>query len=274
MTLSDVSARVKWVRYQVRAIAQCPELTLAGKRAMLLAKLRYHTGLLRRDQVVDCGVARIRLGRESFPADWRVFFEVFVSRIYDGIRFDRASVIDLGAHKGYFAVFALGRGAARVVSYEPEPMNFGRLAAAAYTVPHWTVHREAVAGETGQRSLSRRESWSHTLSDGDGDGEGAVDRLAVQTISLANVLADHDGARPVIKLDIEGAECEALSSAPPELLARVDELVVEPHPDAGCDRTAIVTLATAAGLRTVDEPTNLLHFVGAGHQELNLRSDA
>ena len=187
-----------------------------------------------------------------------MFFEVFVSRIYDGIRFDRASVIDLGAHKGYFAVFALGRGAARVVSYEPEPMNFKRLAATAATVPQWSVRQEAIAGETGVRSLSRRESWTHTLLD---DGEGAVDRLAVQAISLANVLAHHAGERPVMKLDIEGAECEALSSAPRELLARVDELVVEPHPRVGCDRTAIVTIATAAGLRTVYEPTNLLHFV-------------
>jgi len=259
MTLSHVSARVKWVSYQLRAVAECPDLTLAGKRAMLLAKLRYHAGLLRRDQVVDCGVARIRLGQESFAADWRVFFEVFVSRIYGGIGFDRASVIDLGAHKGYFAVFALGRGAARVVSYEPEPMNFRRLAAAANAVPHWTVRREAVAGKTGERLLSRGESWSHTLLD---NGDGAVDRLAVQTISLANVLAHHAGERHVIKLDIEGAECEALSSAPPEVLARVDELVVEPHPEAGCDRAAIVTIATAAGLRAVYDPTNLLHFVG------------
>lgn len=263
MTLSDVSARVKWVNYQLRAVAECPELTRAGKRAMLLAKLRYHTGLLRRDQVVDCGVARIRLGRESFAADWRVFFEVFVSRIYEGIRFDGASVIDLGAHKGYFAVFALGRGAARVVSYEPEPMNFERLAATAASVPQWTVRQEAVAGETGVRSLSRRESWSHTLL---ADVEGAADRLAVQAISLANVLADHDGERHVVKLDIEGTEHEALSSAPPELLARVDELVVEPHPEAGCDRTTIVTIAAAAGLREVYEPTNLLHFVIAGGQ--------
>ena len=138
-------------------------------------------------------------------------------------------------------------------------MNFERLAAAANTVPRWTVHREAVAGETGERSLSRGESWSHTLLD---NGDGAVDRLAVQTISLANVLADEAGERHVVKLDIEGAECEALSSAPPELLARVDELVVEPHPEAGCDRAAIVTIATAAGLRAVYEPTNLLHFVG------------
>lgn len=267
MTLSDVSARVTWVKYQLRAVAECPELTRAGKRAMLLAKLRYHTGLLRRDQVIDCGVAQIRLGRESFEADWRVFFEVFVSRIYDGIEFDRASVIDLGAHKGYFAVFALGRGAARVVSYEPEPMNFERLAASAATVPQWTVRQEAVAGETGVRSLSRRESWSHTLlGDGEGDGDGVVDRLPVQAISLANVLAQQDGERHVVKLDIEGAECEALSSAPPELLARMDELVVEPHPDAGCDGAKLITIATAAGLREVREPTNLLHFVSAGER--------
>jgi FkbM family methyltransferase len=259
-------ARVQWVYYQVHAVATCPELTPAGKRAMLLAKLRYHTGLLRRDQIVDCGVARIRLGRESFASDWRVFFEVFISRIYDRISFERASVIDLGGHKGYFAVFALSRGASRVVSYEPEEMNFRRLAAAAEAAPAWTVRREAIAGEAGARKLSIRESWSHSLLDADGDSGGS--KVTVRATSLGHVLATvHAGARNVVKLDIEGAECEALANAPLELLARVDELVVEPHPEAGCDRGAIVTLVTSAGLRPTDGHSQLLHFLGGSPRQ-------
>jgi FkbM family methyltransferase len=258
-TSAEISRRIRWVRYQIRAVAKCPELTRAGKAAMLGGKLRYHTGLLRRDQVVDCGVARIRLGRESFATDWRVFFEVFVSRIYDDMRFDRASVIDLGGHKGYFGVFALSRGAARVVSYEPEPMNFGRLAAAAQTVPEWTVFQAAVAGTSGVRSLSIKEAWSHTLLDDETEGEV----VAVQAISLTDVLAEHSGERQVVKLDIEGAECEALARASSALLARVDELMVEPHPEAGCDRAAILAIATTAGLRPVDGRSPLMHFVSA-----------
>jgi FkbM family methyltransferase len=259
-------SRVQWVYYQVHAVTTCPELTPAGKKAMLLAKLRYHAGLLRRDQMVDCGVARIRLGRESFASDWRVFFEVFVSRIYDVMRFERASVIDLGGHKGYFAVFALSRGASRVVSYEPEPMNFRRLAAAAETAPAWSVHQEAIAGEAGTRKLSIRESWSHTLLDGDGDPGGSG--VSVRATSLGKVLAAvHGGARKVVKLDIEGAECEALASVPRELLARVDELVVEAHPEAGCDRAAIVTIVTSAGLRPNNGHSQLLHFLGGSSRQ-------
>ena len=128
-------------------------------------------------------------------------------------------------------------------------MNFRRLAAAAETVPEWAIRQQAVAGETGARALLIRESWSHALVSGEADG----DRVAVRAISLADVLADDHGDRRVVKLDIEGAECEALARTPRELLARVDELVLEPHPEAGCDPAAIVAIATAAGLRPIHQ---------------------
>jgi FkbM family methyltransferase len=252
--LSSLTGRVRWISYQSRGIATCPELTTAGKVAMLLAKLRYHTGLLRRDQIVDCGAARIKLGRKSFSVDWRVFLEVFVARLYEPVRFERASVLDLGAHKGYFAVFALNHGAAWVVSYEPEEENYRRLAAAAAPVPQWTTHRKAIARETGVRVLSIRDAWSHRLDSGDAGG------VHVQALALRDVLTASRGERQVVKLDIEGAECEALASAPRDLLARVDELIVEAHPEAGCEVAAILALTDAAGLRRIEGPTRMLHF--------------
>ncbi len=48
-------------------------------------------------------------------------------------------------------------------------------------------------------------------------------------------------------MDIEGAECEALATTPRDLLAHVDELVVEAHADAPCAAADIVAIAEAAG---------------------------
>jgi hypothetical protein len=59
--------------YQIQAVAKCPELTRAGKDAMLLAKLRYHARLLRRDQLVDCVNERERNiagGSSGSPPRW------------------------------------------------------------------------------------------------------------------------------------------------------------------------------------------------------------
>ncbi len=239
---------------------RCPELTPSGKLSLLGAKLRYHARRLNHDAIVDCGVARIRFGQESFPFDWYVFEEIFIRRIYERLRFEHASVLDLGAHKGYFAVFALSHGAAEVVSFEPESANFRRLAAAAEDVSGWTARQEAIAGESGTGSLKLKDAWSHALV----TGEAGEDAVAVPVVALAAVLDKHATERQVVKMDIEGAECEALATTPSNLLARIDELVVEAHADASCAPSRIVAMAEAAGLTAVDpdlsQPAPILHF--------------
>jgi FkbM family methyltransferase len=247
---------------EVLGVLKCPELTAAAKLSLLVAKARYHAGVLDHDVVVDCRVAKIRFGRESFPFDWYVFHEVFIERVYGRMRFHEASVLDLGAHKGYFAVFALSRGATSVVSFEPEAANFRRLAAAAAVVREWTVRQEAVAGESGLRTLKLKDAWSHTLVLGGDDG----DSVTVPALSLAEVLDKYQGERQVVKVDIEGAEYEALAGTPHELLARVDQLVVEAHANGPHRPSAIVRIAEAAGLcgRGVDLNCDapVLHFAG------------
>lgn len=243
-------------------LRKCPELTLGGKLSLLVAKARYHARALKRDAVVDCKIAQIRFGRESFPFDWYVFQEIFIRRTYEHLRFERASVIDLGAHNGYFAVFALSHGATKVVSFEPEAANFQRLAATAEGVTGWTVRREAIGGEGGLRRLQIREAWSHTLVLHGDEG----DIVTVPVAALADVIEKYPGERQVIKVDIEGAECEALAETPRELLARVDELVVEAHADAPCRPSDIVAIAESAGLHGVEIDLNhrapVLYFTG------------
>jgi FkbM family methyltransferase len=263
---------------ELLAVAKCRELAPRGRLSLIAAKVMYHTGKLSRDTVVDCRVAGVWFGRESFSVDWYVFEEIFIRRIYDEIAFQGACVLDLGAHKGYFAAFALNHGAARVVSFEPEAENFRRLASAAQGVPGWTVRREAVAGESGVRTLRLKEAWSHSLvgsAPTAATASAGIDggnSITVPVVGFAEILSAYDGQRVaacgqrlVLKLDIEGAECEALAGARIELLARVDELVVEAHIDAPCRPADIIVIAEAAGLRgmklDLSHPAPLLHFV-------------
>lgn len=242
------------------SVLRCPELTASGKLSLLVAKAAYHARRLTKDAIVDCGVVQIRFGPESFPFDWYVFEEIFIKRIYERLRFESALVLDLGAHKGYFAAFALRHGATRVVSFEPEAANFRRLAAAAQGVGGWTARQEAITGDSGVRSLQLKEAWSHSLV-ADGDAEGAV---TVPAIALGDVLRAYPDGRQVVKVDIEGAECEALAKAPRDLLSRVYELVVEAHADAVCKPAEIVAIAERAGLRgfaiDLTHRAPLLHF--------------
>jgi hypothetical protein len=83
-------------------------------------------------------------------------------------------------------------------------------------------------------------------------------------VALADILDIHAGERQVVKMDIEGAECEALARTPPDLLARIDELIVEVHADRRCAPADIVAIAEAAGLNAVDPDLShsapILHF--------------
>lgn len=249
------------------SVLRCPELTRRGRLSLLAAKVKFHARRLRHDAIVDCGVVRIRFGAESLPFDWYVFEEIFIKRIYERLQFDSAFVLDIGAHKGYFAAFALAHGATGVVSFEPEPANFRRLAAAAEGVAGWTPRQQAIAGDSGVRALKLDQAWSHSLaSQKEGD-----DVVTVDAVGLGEVLDAYPASYQVVKVDIEGAECEALASTPRDRLARVDELVVEAHARAACRPAEIVALAEAAGLRGVeldlDQPAPVLHFRRRGQPE-------
>ena len=67
------------------------------------------------------------IGSDNVHVDLQTFAEIFVLREYAPLDVRSAHVLDLGAHKGYFAAWALRRGAAFVSSYEPHPKNFAAL---------------------------------------------------------------------------------------------------------------------------------------------------
>jgi hypothetical protein len=64
--------------------------------------------------------ARVYLDPQSLAADWETWRQIFFPKygIYAGDYYD-AVVVDVGAHKGYFAASALRGGARLVLSYEP-----------------------------------------------------------------------------------------------------------------------------------------------------------
>jgi len=66
------------------------------------------------------------LSAETLKADLDTFTEIYLLRVYPPPE-QGAVVIDIGAHKGYYATWALANGAAAVISYEPQSANFEAL---------------------------------------------------------------------------------------------------------------------------------------------------
>jgi FkbM family methyltransferase len=197
---------------------------------------------------IAVGEARVELGGGAdFPIDWKTFAEIFADEEYAG-PYSGASVLDVGAHKGYFGAYALASGARSVLSFEPETKNFEALARVAGSIGDRWLARQAALGETSGTGtlLVDRLSWAHSLVRVD----DPVAEQPVTIVTLEQALEDvPSGVRPVIvKIDAEGSECDILRR--PEALARADFLLVEWHNEkASCSRAELTARIEEAGLR-------------------------
>ena len=139
-----------------------------------------------------------------------------------------ASVIDVGANIGMFALFAAkDAGAARVLAYEPFPDSFALLHRNAEQnhLDAITPRPLALAGQAGTRELFLAGRHGTNSLFGGGD-----DTLRVECLTLADALARESIERcHFLKLDCEGAEYEILLQAPPTVLERIDRIALEYH---------------------------------------------
>lgn len=129
-----------------------------------------------------------------------------------------AVIYDLGANIGTFSIAAKKACAdARIVAYEPEAMNFELLK---INAPFAELHQEAVAGVSGHISFdASSHPYAHRISQ-----DGAT---TVVARALGEVITDTHVH--LLKIDIEGAERDALELADPALFARVDRIIMETH---------------------------------------------
>jgi FkbM family methyltransferase len=225
------------------------------------------TGRLRaRREAAEQGDRRIALGGVDVfmpagraRADLGTLYEVFASEDY-ATDYRDAVVVDLGGHKGYFGAYAILHGAAAVLSYEPASANFGFLERAARSLDgsraaqQWRVFNSAVGAEAGTAELHvSPDSWTHSLIDRPGFTDGA------ETISIVPMTDALDEARAlagerriVVKMDIEGGECDVVAGTPVEAWHGVDEVFVELHGFASCSAADVVGRLGQAGLSPVD----------------------
>ena len=188
------------------------------------------------------GGTTIFLSHGGFEIDWASLAFVAVDEAYAG-DYRGAVVADIGAHKGYYGAYALEHGAQTVVSYEPETANFALLEQAASTARdrgrRWDTRQVAVGAEGGEAELHvMGASWGHALQPPDSFAryEVGVERVRVEPLTdvLADAVALAEGARVIVKVNIEGAECPAILGTPPSAWDDIDELYVETHPWADC----------------------------------------
>jgi FkbM family methyltransferase len=199
-------------------------LRLAGK--IRRDKMAPHSGTYNGGPLVFRGIDERALKEVLVEKEYRFLGEILNAT-------DAPKIIDAGAHIGTFGLWALSTNSNNVIlSVEADPSTFELLQknAKASGSGKWSVLQRAAAGASDEvlRFSTQGTAMSHRLS-----AEGDVSVRTIGLEDLLDQLAPNGGTVDLVKVDIEGAE-EAFLCTRPELLDRVDTLVVELHPNA-CD---------------------------------------
>jgi FkbM family methyltransferase len=245
---------MRWdgLRKKLVYLGRGPRRTGARRLPLLQLALRRYVG--KSDFELKLRAGSVFLAAETMAIDQATLQEIFVDEDYD-TDFRDATVIDLGAHKGYFGAFALSRGAASVISYEPERQNFAYLQRALRSVDsklpgRWRAYNAAIGDGEGRATLRvSPDSWAHSLQGW--PEEQPADEYEVDVLPAERALEEArsmPGSRLMAKIDVEGSECEAVCATPSEAWESVDEMFVEHHRIATCAAQDIVAHLRAAGL--------------------------
>jgi FkbM family methyltransferase len=229
---------------------------------------------------VRYGRGTVYFSHSDYTVDRKSFDFAVVEGSY-ATNYDGAVVLDLGAHKGYYAAYVVTRGARAVITYEPESTNLAILerTARGYRDVDWTTRHAAVDATSGRADLHvMGASWGHALTPPTSFAEHEVGLEAVEVVALADALAEASalatGSRLVVKVNIEGAECSAILGSPAHVWDGVSEVFVETHPWASCDASGLEAHLASAGLTRVESAhPAVLRMRRGEHPRSGRRSD-
>lgn len=164
------------------------------------------------------------------------------------------TVVEVGAHKGYFTVLAASV-AEKVVVFEPADHNHELLVKNLNLngAENTTALKQAVSDTAGRRSftISDLTDARHTFFASPFSGTGAT--AEVECTTLPALLSDFDiDEIDVLKLDCEGSEYDVLLGADPDVVRRIKHIVLEVHeaPSIPHTRTELVTFLESNGFST------------------------
>jgi FkbM family methyltransferase len=158
------------------------------------------------------------------------FVEIFLDEVY-AVRFSSATprIIDCGANYGLLGVYLAEQyPAMSYLAFEPDPqacLAIRQNLAEWLASTRWEVRNAALAGEAGERQFCFRGDMAGRLQSDASEQTppGRIDKVACET------LGSHlDSPVDLLKIDIEGAEFEVVSSVAGKL-RNVDRLFIEYH---------------------------------------------
>jgi FkbM family methyltransferase len=171
------------------------------------------------------------LNLDSLP----VIREVLVERAYADFFpfYEQATVVDVGAHKGYFSLFAWNNLAvrSRIIAVEPSSANFRCLTANISTNNAGIEPVNcAVFREDGKQTLMISDSKNHSLYGRSENPLSGDTGETIESVTLEHLLDRHNvPSVDFLKMDCEGAEYEIFFNTAPDVFKRIRTISLEFH---------------------------------------------
>jgi FkbM family methyltransferase len=181
--------------------------------------------------------SRLSRGEPHEPALTRRLTELFDE-------YETPTFVDIGAHFGYFTVYAGKRlaGKGRVIAVEPHPSSY------AYLLKNMALNDLTGRVQPFQLALADRAGrgkmtgWDERVLSEEDDG-------GVEVLSFDRFCAEHDVHPDIVKIDVHGAEGKILSGMERMLKDEVGHLFCELHGDMlGYTAADLVALLEQAGM--------------------------
>ena len=183
-----------------------------------------------------CRVNRLPLDYRTNHSGIGILRSIFGDREYaDFFPFYRkAVVVDIGAHYGYFSLFARNNAkeGSKILALEPDPDNYRRLrknlldCAASNVVP---MHC-AIGGKPGKGTLYKGLNTNNSLIDDYPLAHREAGSAEVEIITLEDLVNENKLDRiDFLKMDCEGAEYDIFEQTPPSVWDRIETLSMEFH---------------------------------------------
>lgn len=213
----------------------------------------------------------IKLNYDKNKNDIAILKEVFNYRSYSNYFpfYKRATILDIGAHKGYFTIFSYlntGKGS-RIISLEPARENFDALISNCndnkIDKNNLVLINKGIYSKSGKLDFFISDSCNNSIFNNERNILSSDKKESIDVISLKDLLIMNNIDRvDFMKMDCEGAEYPALFGTDGDTLSKIKVISLEFHDlkDIKYNGNELVAFLKNNGYKIIEyryEPTSM-----------------
>ena len=183
-----------------------------------------------------CKTNNINLSYKENKNEFRILKDIFEKREYSDYFpfYTKSTIIDIGAHYGYFSIFAsknLDKDS-KIISIEPSSTNFNQLNRNFKDCKTSNINtfNIAIGGEQGEVKLYKSKSVNHSVFKDYALLKRNLEYEDVEMNTLENLIKDNNLDKiDFLKMDCEGAEYSILENTPKNIFNKITTISLEFH---------------------------------------------